>query len=107
MVNTPEGKIQLAIMQYLRKQGYLFWRFSPETYNANLGIHIKHEYVPSGLPDIMLVHKENYGQLWGLEVKTKRGRPSADQIVMQRRFHLNNAEYHVVRSVDDVKELGL
>lgn len=94
-------------MQYLRKRKHLFWRFSPETYNATLGRHIKHEYVPSGLPDIMLVHKERYGQLWGLEVKTAKGRPSAAQLVMQKQFHLNNAEYHIVRSVDDVKALGL
>lgn len=104
---TPEGKIQLAIMQYLRKQGHLFWRFSPETYNATLGRHIKHEYVPSGLPDIMVVDKEAYGQLVGLEVKTPKGKPSAGQILMQRRFRLNNARYEIVRSVDDVKALGL
>ena len=104
---TPESKIQLEIMRYLRKQGHLFWRFSPETYNATLGRHIKHEYVPSGLPDIMLVDKEQYGQLVGLEVKTKRGRASADQLVMQKRFHLNNARYEIVRSVEDVKALGL
>lgn len=107
MASTPEAKIQLAIMQYLRKQGHLFWRFSPETYNAKLGIHVKHEYVPSGLPDIMLIQKEQYGQLWGLEVKGPKGKPSADQLLMQKRFHLSNAEYHIVRSVDDVKKLGL
>jgi hypothetical protein len=94
-------------MQYLRKQGHLFWRFSPETYNATLGRHIKHEYIPSGLPDIMLIDKENYGQLVGLEVKAPKGKPSADQLLMQKRFRLHNAEYHVVRSVDEVKELGL
>lgn len=106
-MSTPEGKLQLEIMKYLRKQGYLFWRFSPQTYNAKLGIHLKHEYIPSGLPDIMLIHKEKYGQLWGLEVKTEKGKPSPDQLLMQRLFALSNAEYHFVRSVEEVKKLGL
>lgn len=98
-----EGQIQLDIMRYLRKQGHLFWRFSPETYNASLGRHIKHEYVPSGLPDIMLVDN---GQLVGLEVKTPKGKPSAGQLIMQKRFQLNKARYEFVRSVEDVVALG-
>lgn len=103
-----EADIQKDICLYLEKKGYLFWRFSPETYNAKLGIHLKHRFVPNGLPDIMLIHKERYGQLWGLEVKKpKGGRASANQLLMQRRFNLNNAEYHFVKSLDDVKKLGL
>ena len=101
---TPEGKIQLAICRYLRSQGYLFWRFSPQTYNARLGIHLKHEYIPNGLPDIMVLKD---GLLTGLEVKTAKGKPSANQLLMQKRFRLNGAAYEIVRSVDDVKELGL
>ena len=106
MASTPEGKIQLEIMKYLRKQGFLFWRFSPETYKARLGIHVKSEWVPNGLPDICLIDKEQYGQLVGLEVKTAKGKPSPAQLLMQRRFHLANARYEFVRSVEDVKKLG-
>ena len=102
-----ENDIQRDICRYLRKQGHLFWRFSPETYNAKLGIHLKSEWIPNGLPDLMLIDKDNYGQLWGLEVKTPKGRPSPGQLLMQKRFHLANARYEFVRSVDDVKALGL
>lgn len=109
---TPEGKIQLQIMQHLRKSNHLFWRFSPETYNATIGRHIKHEYVPSGLPDVMVLHPGDtklypHPVLIGLEVKTPRGKPSAGQLLMQKRFRLTNHVYEVVRSVDDVKALGL
>jgi len=112
MAKTPEGKVQLEIMQYLRKQGHLFWRFSPETYNARLGIHVKHEYIPSGLPDIMLLHPGDTKQfpapcMVGLECKTTKGKPSAQQLLMQRRFNLVNHEYHIVRNVQEVKDLGL
>ena len=96
---TPEGKIQLEIMRHLRKRGLLFWRFSPETYNVARGFHYKHEYIPSGLPDIMVLTKEGF---IGLEVKTPKGRPSADQLLMQKRFRRLGAEYHVVKSVADV-----
>ena len=102
-----ENDIQRDICHYLRKRGLLFWRFSPETYNAKLGIHIKSEWIPNGLPDIMVINKEEYGQLWGLEVKTPKGKPSAHQLLMQKRFHLANARYEFVRSVEDVKKLGL
>lgn len=74
--------------------------------NGYGGYRAQSKWSYSGLPDIMLIHKENYGQLVGLEVKTPKGRPSADQLLMQKRFRLANAEYHIVRSVDDVKKLG-
>lgn len=102
-----ESDIQREICHYLEKRNHLFWRFSPETYNAKLGIHIKHRFVANGLPDLMLINKEAYGQLVGLEVKAPKGKPSADQLMMQKRFRLHNAEYHVVRSVEEVKKLGL
>jgi hypothetical protein len=95
---TPEGKIQLAICRHLRERGFLFWRFSPQTYNAKLGIHYKHEYIPNGLPDIMVLTNK----LIGLEVKTAKGKVSPNQLVMQKRFELLGHQYHVVRSVDDV-----
>ncbi len=102
-----ESQIQKEICQYLTKRGHLFWRFSPQTYNAKLGIHLKHEFIPSGLPDIMLIDREQYGQLVGLEVKTTKGKKSPAQLLMQKRFHLSNARYEFVTSVDDVKKLGL
>jgi len=78
-----ESDIQLEIFRYLRSQGHLFWRFSPDTYIPTLGRYVKHEYIPSGLADIMVLHKRAF---IGLEVKKKRGRPSADQLLMQKRF---------------------
>jgi hypothetical protein len=60
------------------------------------------------LPDILLINAEEYGQLWGLEVKRpKGGRVSAAQLLMKKRFEINNARYEIVKSVDDVKKLGL
>lgn len=103
-----EQDVQRDICHYLESKGYLFWRFNPETYNSKLGIHLKHRFIPSGLPDLMLIDKEQYGQLVGLEIKkAKGGVKSPAQLLMQKRFHLNNAEYYFVTSVDEVKKLGL
>lgn len=101
---AAEAKVQLEISRYLRSKEYLFWRFSPETYNATIGAHIKHEYIPSGLPDLMVLHKRGF---IGLEVKSPKGKPSADQLLMQRRFQLLGHEYHIVHNVQDVKKIGL
>jgi hypothetical protein len=107
-----ESDIQRDICHYLESKDFIFWRFSPETFNAKLGIHIKHRFIPNGLPDIHLLHPGDTKQfpspcMIGLEVKTPKGRPSAAQLTMQRRFGLANHEYYFVRSVDEVKELGL
>lgn len=106
--NPLESDPKLAILRYFTKKGYVCWKHHKNTYNAKLGIRTSDPYVPNGLPDIMLIDPEQYGQLVGLEVKRpKGGRVSAGQILMKKRFELNNARYEIVRSVDDVKALGL
>lgn len=106
--NPLESDPKLAILKYLTKKGYLCWKHHKNTYNAKLGIRTSDPYVPNGIADILLINKEQYGQLWGLEIKRpKGGRVSADQILMKKRFELNNARYEIVKSVDDVKSLGL
>lgn len=112
MPSPSEAKIQRDICHYLEKRGRLFWRNSPQTYNSKLGIHIKHTFIPNGLPDIMVLHPGDTKQyphpvLIGLEVKKPRGKASANQLLMQRRFRLTNHVYEIVTSVDEVKNLGL
>lgn len=108
-----EVDVQRNILEYLTKQGYYCWRNNNGAlYDAKLnggrgGYRARSKWTPKGSPDIMLIHREQYGQLWGLEVKQTKGRVSADQILCQKQWRLNNAVYEVVRSVDEVKALGL
>lgn len=105
---SKENEVQLAILKYLLGKGYFAWRNNNgAVWDAKNNIYRSNIYTPKGLPDILLIHKERYGQLWGIEVKQKKGRASADQLLMQKRFHLNNAEYHVVKTLEEVKKLGL
>jgi len=111
--NKTESQIQTEILEYLTKRGHLCWRNNNQpTFDKRLnsgygGYRSQSKWIPNGMPDIMVINKEEYGQLWGLEVKTPKGKPSAHQLLMQKRFHLANARYEFVRSVDDVKKLGL
>jgi len=114
MTNEAESQIQTAILEYLTKRGHLAWRNNNQpTYDQRMngghgGYRAQSKWTPKGLPDILLIDKENYGQLVGLEVKRpKGGKVSADQLLMQKRFRLYNAEYHVVHGVEGVKQLGL
>lgn len=105
--NTLESDPKLAILKYLTKKGYVCWKHHKNTYNAKLGIRVSDPYVPNGLPDLMFIDKEAYGQLVGLEIKRlKGGRTSADQVFMKKRFESNNARYEVVKSLEEVKKLG-
>ncbi len=105
--NPLEADPKLAILKYLTKKGYVCWKHHKNTYNAKLGIRIRDPYTPNGLPDLMFIDRENYGQLVGLEIKRpKGGRVSPDQFFMKKRFELSNAVYEIVKSVDDVKKLG-
>jgi hypothetical protein len=107
-----ETDVQRSILEYLTKRGHYCWRnnngalYDAKLYNGRGGYRAQSKWTPKGLPDIMLIDRENYGQLVGLEVK-HNSRASADQLLCQKQFRLNNARYEVVKSVDDVKKLGL
>lgn len=100
---TPEGKIQLEILKFLRANGVFCWRAQPHTYNARLGIHVANPYAMPGQPDIIAILSG--GQFCGIEVKTKTGRQSADQVLFQKRVERLGARYIVARSIDDVKSI--
>jgi hypothetical protein len=59
-----------------------------------------------GVPDIILI-KKGSGQFIGLEVKREDGKLSPEQREFERDSKAHGAEYHVVRSIDDVQALGL
>lgn len=100
-----ESEIQASICDYLAMKKHFFWRsnttpiYDP-TRNAFRSMP---KYALQGIPDIILI-KDGY--FIGLEVK----RPSTYQNEAQKEFEKGvkeaGGEYHVVRSINDVKELG-
>lgn len=103
-----ESQIQSAIIDYLQvleNQGKVFFQRMNTTglYNPTTkGFMRMPKGVKKGMPDILVIQG---GQVIGLEVKTETGRQSKEQRIMERRFKDNGAEYHIVRSADDVIDL--
>lgn len=107
VVKEKETDILRAVCDYLqmrKSKGYLFWRAN------NIGMYDGKDYRPLpkysmlGVPDINLIYN---GQYIGLEVKTKVGTQSDNQKEFERRCREAGAEYYIIRSVNDVIDLGL
>lgn len=95
-----------AIEQYLelnkKRKGYCFWRNNSGAMKTPGGGFVR--FGTPGSPDIVVV-KDGY--FIGLEVKAGSGRLSPIQKEFHQMLKDNGAECHVVRSIDDVQEIGL
>lgn len=57
-----------------------------------------------GLPDIMVI--TDTGVVF-IEVKAPKGKQSPDQLEFQRKCKEKGVEYYVVKSIEDIKSIGL
>jgi hypothetical protein len=101
-----ESDIQRAICDYLAYRKVFFWRqnTAPTFDRASQTYRAMPKYAMRGVPDIIAIKG---GQFIGLEVKTATGRLSADQKTFEAYSKQAGAQYHVVRSINDVQRLGL
>lgn len=84
-----ESDIQATIRDYLRWTGWYVVR-----HHQTLGSHV-------GLADLQAIKD---GQVLMIEVKTRRGRQSADQLEFEREWIEHGGTYIVARSVEDVEQ---
>ncbi len=125
--DATEAEIQKSIMMYLaRRKNVVFWRQNSGSFVApvlraiaavltKFGLGARKNAImaavkkaaghykctsESGIPDITLIY---HGIYIGLEVKTKTGRPTKDQVKMHERMHKNGAKVFIVRSISDVQ----
>lgn len=98
-----ETEAQKAILDYLAIKKHFFWRNNSGAFETKRGNFIR--YGAKGSPDIFVL--TDGGFLVQLEVKAPKGKLSPDQKEWKRRSEEIGAEYHVVRSIDDVQEIGL
>ena len=101
-MKEKESDIQKSIIDYLTMKGHFFWRNNSGATKMPNGRFV--HFGLAGSPDIILIKD---GWFVGLEVKTKGGRLSASQKEFQKKCSEHGAEYYVVRSIDDVQEIGL
>ena len=106
-INPLEKEIQLSICKYLAVKKYFFWRQNTQPIfdMKGGGYRAMPKYSMNGIPDIILIKKD--GKFCGLEVKRPAGVQSDAQFEFQKLCILNNAEYHIVTSIDDVQKIGL
>lgn len=106
MQTEKETSIQSAICEYLARRKHMFWRSNNmPRFDMKRKIFFKMpSYGLKGVPDIIVIHD---GYFIGLEVKRKGTKQSTDQKEFERRCKEAGGEYRVVRSIDDVQEIGL
>lgn len=98
-----------AICDYLAAKRHFFWRSNNiPAFNRRADGSVQMRRLPQhsmrGLPDIIVIKD---GFFVGLEVKAQKGRQSPHQKEFEARCKDAGGEYHVVRSIDDVREVGL
>jgi hypothetical protein len=95
-----------ALCDYLALKQHFFWRSNnvPVFDKARGVFRALPKYTMKGLPDIIVIKG---GRFIGIEAKAGSGRMSPDQHEFARRVMIAGADYHVVRSLDDLIKLGL
>lgn len=101
-----ETTIQNSICEYLQYRKVFFWR------NNNIPVFDKKrniyrtlpKYAMKGTPDIIVVKD---GFFIGLEVKMPKQYQSREQKEFQKNLKEAGGEYYVVRSINDLQEIGL
>lgn len=106
MVDTNETEILHSICDYLERKKHYFWRNNTiPVYSIKNKAYIKMpKYSRTGLPDIILIKD---GFIVGLEVKKEKGKQTPNQKIVEKEWKEAGGEYYVVKSIDDVKVIGL
>ena len=103
-----ESDIVRAICDYLAYRKVFFWRANtaPTVNKSKEGWSFRRmpKHALKGVPDIIVIKA---GQFIGLEVKREKGKLSLDQVEFRLRAEAAGAKYYIVRSIDDVRVLGL
>jgi len=99
-----ETDIQFSICEYLAVKKHFFWRQNSNPIFSNGKMRAMPKFSKNGIPDIIVI-KDGY--FIGLEVKTPKGKQSESQQVFEAQSIEAGAKYYVVRSIEDVQEIGL
>ena len=101
MKKGPEGRLQKEVLEYMETTGLMYWRQNSGTMFVagrciKLGV--------KGSPDIVALHPKT-GQYVGIELKAFKGKLTDDQEDFCERLRKTGAQYHVARSLDEVKTI--
>jgi hypothetical protein len=91
-VAREETSIQKSIVDVLRLCGVTVLHTSAFSVRGPVGS-------AKGVPDLLCWVEDSPGLIWGLEVKTPKGRPTPEQ-----REYSSKGAYSIVRSIEDAIE---
>lgn len=102
----PESQIVTSICEYLEVKKHFFWRQNNVSVYDPVGKRFRAmpKFSKKGVPDIIVIWR---GYFVGLEVKQKGKYLSKDQKEFRDGVIDAGGEYHLVRSIEDVQEIGL
>lgn len=105
---TPETELLGTICEYLAYRKHFFWRSNniPAPFSKDGEMHFRAmpKYSRKGVPDICLIKD---GFFIGLELKPKGKYQSQDQKDFEHDLKDAGAEYYVIHSIEELKEIGL
>lgn len=107
---TAEGKVKNEVIKYLRDRGH--WVLPHPTtavYDDILGTYraFNQNSGTRGEPDLLVFPKSSPISPTWIELKSEKGRLSADQVLFRDRALLWGHEHLVVRSAQDCRDAGL
>lgn len=103
-----EREIQREICDWMKERGLFFWRSNNTPQlgkpDATGGFRFRAmpKYAMKGVPDIICVHK---GVFYGIEVKRPGAYIRPEQATFGEKLNKNGGEYHVVKSLDEAKDI--
>lgn len=98
----PEKLVQDAVIKYLTLKKHCFWRNNSGALKTEYGGFVRFGAV--GSPDICVIKD---GFFIGLEIKSATGKQSEGQKAFEKMLKEAGAEYHIIKSVDQLQEIGL
>lgn len=103
MAKSNENNVLQAVGEYLTRKKHYFFRVNNIPVWQKDHFRAMPKYSKKGVPDFILIKD---GWFIGLEVKDKAYQ-SKDQKEFEKWCKEAGAEYHVIRKLEDLKEVGL
>lgn len=102
---TPEGQVMRDVAKYLNLRKHFWLRISTMgVYDTKIRGYRPSPYTIPGTPDILVVWN---CQAVFIELKAPKGRQTPDQVRFQEWCKEHCIEYHIVRNVAQLQEIGL
>lgn len=111
-MGKKETELQRQIMDYLDAKGIYYIR--PQAGGYRGGMNLK---CNEGAPDLVICMSEcgaeytedefEYGQFFGIEIKTSDGKQRPSQKLAQERIERCGGKYYIIHSVDEfIEKIG-